>query len=630
MQHRGVSKRRIFAHFFDVHFLEEKGVDRFLAKALAEARLAIRFAIMLADEVFVPAASYYESSLCKKILNEFAQHPAGACIRLAASAANLDEFIEDKVAQYRPGTVQGEVYSQPFTDLIFPWRQRRRSATADIVSDWLRAASDGEAEKIFRSLSKQVILPVDHERRWQDLPSKLGNSAFIVDNVAPLLFGQFQLPAGTRNRLHSVINRSYFRSYALDLKAAVFRNLEWMEGDGLLPSGDPYNDIDFLALKEACRRTGILSKIAQVAPDSLFDVYQDPRFAAALLESQARSTERQEDERRFYGRGGAAGERWEDVASMRNEPLGTPSIAEGAVARVLIVTALAHERSAVLATFDGSDSSIGNVDDPTIYTLGTYKPNGSGRARAVLLATPSDMGKVSAAVVGSQALRSFKGVEHILMVGIAAGCPNPLVPAEHVRLGDVVVSNNAGILEFDDVKRTDGGAIEFRGSPQRPDNRMLQALNLLISQEELGRRPWEMHFSEALQRLERKVEFRRPSEDLDILYQSDLPAVHPLDPQRRPGWPRIHTGAIGSSDMLLKDSVYRNQLRDKFKVRAIEMEGSGLQTAAWAANRGIIVVRGICDYADMHKSDAWQRYAALSAASFAKALVQALPEEWFT
>ncbi|PKY02338.1 hypothetical protein P168DRAFT_329275, partial [Aspergillus campestris IBT 28561] len=38
-----------------------------------------------------------------------------------------------------------------------------------------------------------------------------------------------------------------------------------------------------------------------------------------------------------------------------------------------------------------------------------------------------------------------------------------------------------------------------------------------------------------------------------------------------------------------------------------------------------IVIRGICDYSDSHKNKAWQGYAALAAASYAKELVQTLP-----
>jgi hypothetical protein len=34
-----------------------------------------------------------------------------------------------------------------------------------------------------------------------------------------------------------------------------------------------------------------------------------------------------------------------------------------------------------------------------------------------------------------------------------------------------------------------------------------------------------------------------------------------------------------------------------------------------------IVIRGICDYADAHKNDVWQKYAATTAAAFAKELL---------
>lgn len=31
-----------------------------------------------------------------------------------------------------------------------------------------------------------------------------------------------------------------------------------------------------------------------------------------------------------------------------------------------------------------------------------------------------------------------------------------------------------------------------------------------------------------------------------------------------------------------------------------------------------VVIRGICDYADLHKNDRWQPYAAATAAAYAK------------
>lgn len=38
-----------------------------------------------------------------------------------------------------------------------------------------------------------------------------------------------------------------------------------------------------------------------------------------------------------------------------------------------------------------------------------------------------------------------------------------------------------------------------------------------------------------------------------------------------------------------------------------------------------LVIRGICDYADSHKTKIWQPYAALTAAAYAKELLSVIP-----
>ena len=83
--------------------------------------------------------------------------------------------------------------------------------------------------------------------------------------------------------------------------------------------------------------------------------------------------------------------------------------------------------------------------------------------------------------------------------------------------------------------------------------------------------------------------------------------------------------AIGSANILLKDPEARDQLRDRFGVRAIEMESSGATQAAWEAGVGYLVVRGISDYCNPGKNDIWQEHAALVAAAYARALLAKLP-----
>jgi nucleoside phosphorylase len=172
-------------------------------------------------------------------------------------------------------------------------------------------------------------------------------------------------------------------------------------------------------------------------------------------------------------------------------------------------------------------------------------------------------------------------------------------------------------FEYDDIKRTADGT-EYRASPQAPSQMMLQAASQLGIRAASGDRRWELHIAAALEKLSG---YARPDDSLDVLYQEDKIVPHPNDPGRCKGWPRVHRGAIATADTLLKDPNLRDQLRDRFGARAVEMEGSGVQTAAWAKGKDIMVVRGICDYCDAHKNDVWQNYAALTAAAYARALI---------
>jgi nucleoside phosphorylase len=234
------------------------------------------------------------------------------------------------------------------------------------------------------------------------------------------------------------------------------------------------------------------------------------------------------------------------------------------------------------------------------------------------------MGKVNAAAVTTNALRSFPNIEHVIMTGIAGGCPNAKKPDEHVRLGDIVYSNSTGVIEYDFVKQTRVGR-QIRSSLQRPSAKLLQSAGELATRELMGERPWENILSHAVLKLGEK--FARPPASQDVLHENGRTISHP--PSDFTNQPHVYGGAIGTADTLLKSDITRDQLRDEFNIRAVEMEASGLQNAAWSQGKDVFVVRGICDYCDEHKNDLWQNYAALVAAAYTRALVEEMPTEWF-
>ncbi|WP_341317474.1 5'-methylthioadenosine/S-adenosylhomocysteine nucleosidase [Paraburkholderia sp. IMGN_8] len=294
---------------------------------------------------------------------------------------------------------------------------------------------------------------------------------------------------------------------------------------------------------------------------------------------------------------------------------------------VLIVCALPLETQAVLKTFDAVDDKriSGGPGDPNSYRTGCYRSI-DGFERRVLLAT-SGMGNSNAAILAIHALRSFhKELKHVIMVGIAGGCPSPKNPSEHVRLGDVVVADERGIIQYDFVKRTIAGD-ENRAHPQKPDRRLVNAVHELEVDDANSSSSWKALIKNVAQK---DAVFKRPSARSDVLYEGRLKIPHPPQSNRRAGEPLVHRGAIGSANILLKDPSSRDRIRDKWNVRAIEMEGSGVQDAAWSMEQDIMVVRGVCDYCDSHKNDTWQRYAALAAASYTRGLLESLPETFFS
>lgn len=255
------------------------------------------------------------------------------------------------------------------------------------------------------------------------------------------------------------------------------------------------------------------------------------------------------------------------------------------------------------------------------YLLGLV-PSDRGGTHQVILVLAAE-GENSAAARGTLLLSAFPSVTDVLMVGIAGGVPHPEKPDRHVRLGDIVVSGEGGVVQYDYV--TDSGrATAPRHLPRPPSARLLDAVRLLESEELRGERPW----LPAIERSLKALHARRPAAAGDVLADTKNPATaipHPHDPARRRGQPRVFRGAIASANRLLKNARRRDAIRDRYGVRAVEMEGSGIADAAWTAGAGYLVVRGVCDYCDGAKGDAWQLYAAAAAAGYTRSLLASMP-----
>ncbi|KAL5330896.1 hypothetical protein ACEPPN_000421 [Leptodophora sp. 'Broadleaf-Isolate-01'] len=301
-----------------------------------------------------------------------------------------------------------------------------------------------------------------------------------------------------------------------------------------------------------------------------------------------------------------------------------------------------------------------DTQDTNSYLLGRI-----GTHNVVIACLPAETtGKVSAATVAKDMVRSFKAVRFGLMVGVGGGAPyygvkdnndaeggdredsdseeDDLEDTQDIRLGDVVISLHSksaeAVVQYDFGKSVQGKEfIRTGGKLNKPPNIVLNAVAMLQGQHE--RRGHTI--SEQLSKMVSEnplmaTKFQCPSSKKDRLFESGVVHVDgkksckaccgPLDvnlvkrKDRYNSAPSLHYGTIGSADQVMKDATLRDKWAQKEKIMCFEMEAAGLMDSF-----PCLVIRGICDYADSHKNKIWQPYAAATAAAYAKELLLVIP-----
>ena len=160
--------------------------------------------------------------------------------------------------------------------------------------------------------------------------------------------------------------------------------------------------------------------------------------------------------------------------------------------RIGIVTALPKEFAAMKALLiDAAEFNAPGAGAGRRYLTGRIPAKNGGDHDVVLCM--SGMGNNSAAVRGTLLLQHFPSVDSIVMTGFAGGVPNPGSSAMHVRLGDIVVSNWNGVVQYD---MTDLG--EVYSNPRPPSALLKEAVDFLEVGMIEGKFPWETSISSVL------------------------------------------------------------------------------------------------------------------------------------
>ena len=271
---------RIFLHYFDVHFLQEK-VGSGISKAVyEEARLSTRLAILWADEVIIPAASYFESEVCRSIVNEHRYFLGAGVIILAGKADSLGEFLDKKLASYPKNSSQSKKYRAAFKKKgKVPFVTRQSSATLDIRNDW---HSILEKNRLGEELNGcGLTINAFLERKWEELPERLGVSAFTPKHALQLL----ELKDRNRifdHKISNLINTSYFSSFTKDWEAGIVDELVYLGAGYAVISYS--EDIPYRVLLRLLRKYGLLKKVVGVPSPDLIALKQDRKWVEVKKE----------------------------------------------------------------------------------------------------------------------------------------------------------------------------------------------------------------------------------------------------------------------------------------------------------------------------------------------------------
>ncbi|KAK2732324.1 hypothetical protein FQN55_004266 [Onygenales sp. PD_40] len=273
--------------------------------------------------------------------------------------------------------------------------------------------------------------------------------------------------------------------------------------------------------------------------------------------------------------------------------------------------------------------------DPSMNDTNAYVLGSLGGHNIVVACLPFGVyGTTSAATVAAQMLASFKSIRFNLMVGIGGGVPST---KEDIRLGDIVVSRptpaRPGIIQYDFGKKCAEDQFTSTGALNKPSTLLLTAAGKVETNNILGESQIPSYISKIVQK--DTIFFAHPGPEQDVLFESDYDhsaesadnACNHCDPGRvrhRPPRgtqnPKVHYGLIASGNQVMRHGATRDKLAREHGILCFEMEAAGLMDIAQC-----LVIRGICDYADSHKTKRWQGHAAAAAAAYAKEILSLIP-----
>ncbi|KAI1120946.1 nucleoside phosphorylase domain-containing protein [Nemania abortiva] len=258
--------------------------------------------------------------------------------------------------------------------------------------------------------------------------------------------------------------------------------------------------------------------------------------------------------------------------------------------------------------------------------------------------TPNNIGTIPTEIVVAQVAKTFPSIRFNLMVGTGSGIP------PEVRLGDVVVGSpvgpTPGVIQWDLETKEKGNKFIQTSHLDRPPDLLRNAITAVRAEHALGRSRIQEYLDEMkANRPHSQPEYFKSDWLQDVLFEASYDHQMPEgeyededEPcrycdkaqviQREPRSMLVHYGLIASSKRVVETAAFRDQLIEDVGEEVLCIETGA---AEMVGEFNGLIIRGICDYADSHKNETWQLYAAALAAAYAKELLRNIaPRETVT
>ncbi|KAJ4855010.1 NACHT domain-containing protein [Trichoderma breve] len=296
---------------------------------------------------------------------------------------------------------------------------------------------------------------------------------------------------------------------------------------------------------------------------------------------------------------------------------------------------------------------------------GFWNEDGDSFGRAI--GDPNTYTTVAAASTAASLRSSYPCIKLLLLIGTCDGVPNAM--GKELLLGDVVISDT--VVQYDLGRRYPNGFRErdtLEDRLGRPDKNVRNLVAMFKT--EMGLQRLEKKVSSYLRKIQdmetkeqrrkrRRATYQYPGSTNDILFRSTYYHKHYRSPQcicddhneagdpvcdhllprlrleykkkleddgdeKAAQQPSIFVGRFGSGDTDFNSAIDRDHIAQKHNIIAFETEGAGV----WD-ELSCIIIKGVSTYGDGHimsDLEAWENFAAATAASAARGLIDFYPQ----